>query len=81
VFHPRKKPARVFQAREAWGFVRECLESDIEIEVITLDIPKGADGWVMKVPTSKDPRPIYIKLQLNEDGFVIGRSFHYSDPR
>jgi len=81
VFHPRKKRDRVFVAREAWDFILECLESGVEIEVIKLDIPKDADGWVMKVPTSKDPRPIYIKLQLDADGFVIGRSFHYSDPR
>ena len=81
VFHPKKKRDRVFVAREAWDFIVECLESGVEIEVIKLDIPKDADGWVMKVPTDKFPRPIYIKLQLNDDGFVLGRSFHYSDPR
>jgi hypothetical protein len=81
VFHPKKKRDRVFVAREAWDFIAECLESGVEIEVIKLDIPKDADGWVMKVPTDKFPRPIYIKLQLNDDGFVLGRSFHYSDPR
>lgn len=81
VFHPKKKGERVFVAREAWDFILECLESEVEIEVIKLDTPKDADGWVMKVPTDKFPRPIYIKLQLDADGFVIGRSFHYSDPR
>ena len=81
VFHPKKKRDQVFVAREAWDFILECLESEVEIEVIKLDIPKDADGWVIKVPTDKFPRPIYIKLQLNDDGFVLGRSFHYSDPR
>lgn len=52
-----------------------------EVEVITLDTPPGAEGWVMKVHTRHDPRHIYIKLHLDEDGYVIGRSFHYSDRR
>ena len=81
VWFPGKRPRRTFQALEPWTYILGLLQTNIEIEVIVLDNPKGADGWVMKVPVDEDVRPIYIKLELNEDGYVIGRSFHYDDPR
>jgi hypothetical protein len=81
VWHPAKRPRRTFQALEPWAYILDLLRSNFEIEVITLDKPKGADGWVMKVPVNQVDRLIYIKLQLDKDGFAIGRSFHYDDPR
>jgi hypothetical protein len=81
VYHPNRKRKRPFCGREEWEFIAELLEAATPLQVIRLDIPKGADGFVMKVPSRHRPEMIYIKLQLDEDDFVIGRSFHYSDPR
>ena len=81
VYNPLRKAKRVFCGREEWDFIAELLESGVDVEVIKLDIPKDADGYVMKVPSRHRPEHIYIKLQLDDDGYVIGRSFHYSDPR
>lgn len=81
VYVPGKRPLRTFQAQEPWKYILSLLRSETEIEIITLNNPKGADGWVMKVPVKEGAGLIYIKLQLDEDGFVIGRSFHYPYPR
>ena len=81
VYNPDFKRKRVFCGLEEWIFILKLLKDRVSVEVIRLDIPADAEGWVMKVDSRHDPRPIYIKLQLDADGFVIGRSFHYRDPR
>jgi hypothetical protein len=81
VFDPRKRRKQVFVAREAWRFVLELLERGEPVEVVSLDRPPGEAGWVLKANSVHDPRLIYIKLQLDRDGYALGRSFHYSDPR
>jgi hypothetical protein len=76
VNHPKKK--RPFQAQEAWIFTASLLEDGMPVEVIRLKKPPGVPGWVLKVET-REKRRIYIKLELTEDFYVLGRSFHYSD--
>jgi hypothetical protein len=81
VYDPRRKRKQVFVAKEAWRFVLETLERGQPVEWMELDRPPDGVGWVLKVPSVHRPEPIYIKLQLDTRGYVIGRSFHYSDPR
>jgi hypothetical protein len=65
-----------FTADSAWEFVADLIEGGVEIATITLDIPAGKTGYVIKVDGAGGDR-IYIKLQLSS-GKVIGRSFHAS---
>jgi hypothetical protein len=82
VYDPRRKTKRTFCGHEPWEFIRELLESGVSVEVIKLDIPKDADGWVIKTSSGRHmTKGIYLKLQLDDNGYVIGRSFHYDDPR
>jgi hypothetical protein len=61
----------------AWEFIADVLEqrSDIQLEVVQLEEPAGASGYVLCVPLKE--AVLYIKLQLGS-GRIIGRSFHYS---
>ena len=44
-----------------------------------LQKPKGATGYVMQIRLDSSPSPLlYVKLELHR-GWIIGRSFHYSD--
>ncbi len=82
VYDPRRKRKQSFCGDEPWEFICELLQAGVRIEVIKLDIPKDADGWVVKTSGGRHmEKDIYIKLQLDDDGYVIGRSFHYDDPR
>jgi hypothetical protein len=82
VYDPRRKRKQTFCGHAPWEFICELIEAGTEIEVIRLDIPRGADGWVIKCSGGRHSvKGIYIKLQLDGDGYVIGRSFHYDDPR
>ena len=64
-----------FTGPGAWEYLAELLDAGHEIEVITLDEPPGATGYVLQVPI--EARNLYIKVQLGA-GKIIGRSFHYS---
>ena len=54
------------------------LEDGHPVEVMRLDKPPGAKGYVMKIDIEPDRPKLYIKLQLGS-GKIIGRSFHYSE--
>lgn len=58
-------------------FIKNLLENKYPIEVIVLDKPPGAAGYVMKVVPGGGDAEIYIKLQIGP-GWLVGRSFHYS---
>lgn len=62
----------------AWEFVAAMLENGHPVEVMRLDKPPGAKGYVMKIDIEPDKPKLYIKLQLGS-GKIIGRSFHYSE--
>ena len=66
-----------FTPAGAWDFVVQKLQSGEPLEVIEMDKPAGAKGYVMKC-AGVASQIIYIKLQLGHDN-VIGRSFHLSD--
>lgn len=74
-----RKPGsgELFSPGEAWEFVKDKLEGNVEIEMMILDLPPGKTGFVMKVPGYR-AEVIYIKLQL-VGSKVIGRSFHVSE--
>ena len=55
------------------------LENGEEVEVIELNQPKGAKGYVMLIDLGSDVPDLYVKLQLG-NGKIFGRSFHYSEP-
>ncbi len=67
-----------FTASTAWELIAERLEAGHEVEVITLRLPPGAKGYVMKIDLGADVPTLYVKLQLGA-GRIIGRSFHYSE--
>ena len=62
----------------AWEYIATKLESGHPVEVVALDKPPGAEGYVMKIDIETGQPQLYIKLQLGA-GKIIGRSFHYSD--
>lgn len=69
-----------FSPNGAWEFCRDLLQRDHPLEAIELKQPKGAWGYVMRIDLRDDNPQLYIKLQIHGQT-VIGRSFHYDDPR
>ncbi len=63
----------------AWELVASKLESGHRVEVMELKKPKGATGYVLKIQLDSSARPrLYVKLELHR-GWILGRSFHYSE--
>ena len=69
-----------FTDTSAWEYIAARLESGHPVEVIRLDKPPGAKGYVMKIDIEPEMPQLYVKLQMGS-GKIIGRSFHYSDPK
>lgn len=61
----------------AWDLIASRLEDGHEVEVITLDNPRGKTGYVMKIELEPTAPRLYVKVQLDA-GRIFGRSFHYS---
>lgn len=61
----------------AWDLIASRLEDGHDVEVMTLDVPRGATGYVMKIELEPAVPRLYVKLQLH-NGRIFGRSFHYS---
>lgn len=74
------RSGEVFTEDGAWTYVAEYIVAGVQIEVVTLDLPPGKTGYAMLLPSHDPNTPIYVKLQLGSE-VVIGRSFHYSEPR
>ena len=66
-----------FTDAAAWEFIASRLENRHPVEVVELQTPEGAVGYVMKIDIEPDQPQLYVKLQLGS-GKIIGRSFHYS---
>lgn len=62
----------------AWDLIASKLESGLDVEVITLENPPGATGYVMKIELESTAPTLYVKLELRS-GRILGRSFHYSE--
>ena len=62
----------------AWNLVVSKIESGHQVAIMTLDKPKGATGYVMKIRLDTSRPQLYVKLELYR-GWILGRSFHYSD--
>ena len=69
-----------FSDAAAWEFIASKLETGHPVEILNLRKPAGAKGYVMKVEVESDQPLLYVKLQLGS-GHIIGRSFHYSEPK
>ena len=68
-----------FTNHAAWELVASRLESGHRVEILELEKPKGTAGYVMKLRLHPSPRPLlYVKLELHR-GWILGRSFHYSE--
>ncbi len=65
-----------FTEDSAWNFVADAIEQGCQIDEISLKIPAGKTGYVMKLRTY-EREVIYVKLQLGSN-CVLGRSFHVS---
>ncbi len=67
-----------FTDAAAWEFIAAKLEDGHPVDIVELNKPAGAKGYVMKVDIEPGSPQLYIKLQLGS-GKIIGRSFHYSE--
>ncbi len=77
------RPERFFEYfsnENCWEFIEDKLKEGCEIKEMKLDKPPGATGYVMLIEHGSGVPIIYIKLQIGKKE-VIGRSFHYEDPR
>ena len=68
-----------FTSSTAWELIATRLENGEEVEVIELNQPRGAKGYVMLIDLGSDVPDLYVKVQLGA-GKIFGRSFHYSEP-
>ena len=66
-----------FTEAAAWEFIATKLEAMHPLEIVELDKPPGAKGYVMLIDIEPCQPQLYVKLQL-QSGKIIGRSFHYS---
>ena len=67
-----------FTDAAAWELIASKLEDGHPVEIVELEKPRGATGYVMKIAIEPDRPLLYVKLQLGS-GKIIGRSFHYSE--
>ncbi len=63
----------------AWEFIASRLEQGEHVEMIEMDRPAGATGYVMKLEISPNSPKLYVKLELTASK-IVGRSFHLADP-
>src|SRR5947208_15781383 len=68
VKHPRT--GEYFTDAGGWEFVAEILATDVEVELVVLEKPKGKTGYVIKTPGCPGEPEIYIKLRIGT-GAVI----------
>ena len=54
------------------------LESGHPYDMVTLDVPAGAEALVMLIPLPNERKPLYIKVEVGAACKPIGRSFHLS---
>ena len=55
---------RYFTDASAWEFIASKLEQMHPVEVIHLNKPEGAKGYVMKIDIDANSPKLYVKLQL-----------------
>lgn len=67
-----------FTDAAARELIATLIDEGHPIEMVELNKPKGAIGYVMKINLEPRQPQLYIKLQLGS-GKIIGRSFHYSE--
>lgn len=67
-----------FTDAAAWELIASKLEAGHPVQVIELQKPPGATGYVMKIELEPAQPKVYVKLQLGP-GKIVGRSFHYSE--
>jgi hypothetical protein len=67
----------VFSDAGAWDLIASRVEAGEPLEIVLLDKPPGARGYVMKFRLHPEHQLLYVKVQLGA-GIVLGRSFHYS---
>jgi hypothetical protein len=75
VLNPSCPDGQPFTTRNCWDFIYDSIQSGVEIEVKPMS--DGKTGYVLKVSLPQN-RTLYIKLQIG-CGYVIGKSFHYSE--
>lgn len=69
-----------FTDAAAWELIASRIEDGHALEIVPLDKPQGAKGYVMKIALEPAQPELYIKLQLGS-GKIIGRSFHYTEQK
>ena len=67
-----------FTDSTAWELIASKLEDGHPVEILELQKPPGARGFVMLIDIEPGEPQLYVKLQLGS-GRVVGRSFHYSE--
>lgn len=67
-----------FTDAAAWELIASKLKDGHPVEIVEMEKPPGAAGYVMKIDIEPGQPLLYVKLQLGS-GKIIGRSFHYSE--
>lgn len=62
----------------AWEYIADLLDRGHPLEEAAQEQPPGVTAYVMLVALAEET--LYIKVRLGA-GFILGRSFHYSDKR
>ena len=66
-----------FTDSTAWELIASKLADGHPVEILELQKPPGARGYVMLIDIEPGQPQLYVKLELGS-GRVLGRSFHYS---
>jgi len=69
-----------FTGPSAWELIAVRLENGEPMKTVELRNPPGKKAYVMQFRLEPRGPKLYVKLRL-VSGKVLGRSFHYSDPR
>lgn len=68
----------MFSDYSAWDFIADQLEAGHPYEEVTLHKPQGALALEMLIDLPNLPSKLYVKVEVGNACFAIGRSFHIS---
>ncbi|MDE0032514.1 MAG: hypothetical protein OXU75_05220 [Deltaproteobacteria bacterium] len=70
-----------FTDKSAWELIASKIEDGHPLEIVQLEKPPGATGYVMKIDIEPGQPQLYIKLELGSGKIFGRRSFHCSEQK
>ena len=76
--NPEMPAGYPFTDDSAWELIASSLEAGHTYDLVTLEVPAGAQAIVMLIQLPNEAKPLYVKVEVGAACKAIGRSFHFS---